>query len=558
MRETFLDAGLPPVLFLAGALIVALVTALGSFLLARCRPVDLPGRIDAVAARQALPRFGTALLIVTYLTARLVDLTRLPVFIDEAFHILWAQQPTGRYLLPQLLVGKWLPVQLMSITLSAPCEPLCAARLATVLAGLGTLLACMRIQMELFASAAAALLSGVLYLILPFGVLYERMALADPYVTVFGAWSVCFALQAARAGVLAHAGWRVLGMTLCVSAATLSKPTGAIFILVPLLVTILLVEPGQRTRYLRLTLPATIGGVALVGYLFAGGYGTGLLTSQVTLAPTDRISLLLRNLRQLEEWLNALVTREIVVAGITAVIWASLRQLWGGRREAFLVSLILLATAPYLLLGHTWYPHYVHFLLVPLALLLGQMIDWGSSTLARLLAHKSSRLEGPATWMIALLAVSALGLSCVRKDLRLLSQPENAGLPAVESVRFISGGLSGYGLPEVAEFLRQQAMGGPLHVVRFDLVGPAHQGLEVYLQPSERLRLSLVDPVSPHLLSQLAERAAQRRTLFLSNPDVERDFGLDAAELLIGSQRVWQHKRPWSSSGLEVWEIAPP
>lgn len=549
MGATLLHSGLPPAALLAGALIIVTLTALGQLALARRLRAAKPGKRDAIAA---VPRLGLAILVLAYFLTRLIALTRLPVFIDEALHILWAQQPTGRYLLPQLLVGKWLPVQLMSITLWAPCEALCGARLATVLAGLATLLACVRLQSELF-SPTEALLAGTLYLLLPFALLYDRMALADPFVTAFGAWSVAFASRAAHT----FSPWPAVASSLCVAAATLSKPTGGVFAVIPIAVAALLAEPGRRAAYLRLTLPTTIGAIVLVVYLLAGGYGTGLLSSQAAAAPVARLQLFASNLRLLDEWLTALLTGEIVLAGLISVAWGSLGLAWGARREAFLVVLLLLAVLPYLALADSWYPQYVHFSVVPIALLLGRFTVHGASLATHLAARAMPDLPRPTAPLLATLVVAALCIACFRKDVLLLTQPQSAGLPAIESSRYISGGLSGYGLPEMVRFLRGQSLVSPLNVVRFDQVGPAHQGLDVYLEPSDSLRLSLLDPASPQAQSRLAEWAAQRRTLFVSNPDVERSFGIRTVELLGRSQRIWQSTRPGSTSGLEVWEVLP-
>lgn len=489
------------------------------------------------------------ILVAVFLLTRIIFLTRLPVYVDESVHIHWARGILDPHFAAEFSVGRWLPVRIMALFLLLPAEPLFAARLASVSMGLAILAACILINRELF-SSTEGLLAGVLYTALPFAFLYDRMALADVYVAAFGAWVIYFAILAARREGQAS----LLAMSLSAYCAILSKPTGALFLLVPLLVGGLLVERGNRGAYLGRVWPTLLGGATLLLFLLWAGYGSGLLASQVALDGRAQLAaVLLPNLEEAWRWLTALLTPPVAVLAIVVAACALVGGIGGARAEAFLGLLLALSILPFALVSRTWYPSYLLFTVVPIALLLGRFMTVAAAALSRLAARLGPRLESPvrrtsyAAGILLLIAATAPLMTA------LVMRPQDAALPPIESSRYVHGGLSGFGLPELADFLRRQEQ--PINVVRFDLVQPPKDGLDVYLSPSDAIHLYAIDHRDERARQQIASLTTKRRTLFVSNPEAEEGIGVEAASYIGPSRRVWSHTRPGNQTRLEVWEL---
>ena len=126
-------------------------------------------------------------------------LNRLPIFADEAIYIRWAQlilDDPGRYAFFALNDGKtplfiWMltPFQLLFT------DQLLAARVVAVLIGLVQIVVSGIVVAKMGGSKLAQLLSMVLFAILPFWYLHNRMALMDGLLTVAVALGVLAVIQ---------------------------------------------------------------------------------------------------------------------------------------------------------------------------------------------------------------------------------------------------------------------------------------------------------------------------------------------------------------------------
>src|SRR3990167_3395304 len=136
-------------------------------------------------------------LVFSYFLTRLVNLKLIPIFTDEAIYTYWAQvalnDPAQRFI--SLQDGKqplfiWLAAFLQRLV----SDPLIASRLVSVFAGFGSIIGIYLLAKELF-SEKVAKIAAVLYLILPFTLLYDKLALFDSLLTMFGIYAVFFAVK---------------------------------------------------------------------------------------------------------------------------------------------------------------------------------------------------------------------------------------------------------------------------------------------------------------------------------------------------------------------------
>lgn len=130
-----------------------------------------------------------ALILVAAFSIRAYNLRLMPVFADEAIYIRWAQvmraEPTLRFL--PLSDGKQ-PLFMWSIIPSFKffADPLFAGRFVSVLTGVGTTIGLFFAGYLLFDSKKVGLFSSLIYAISPFSVFFDRLALADSMLTMFG------------------------------------------------------------------------------------------------------------------------------------------------------------------------------------------------------------------------------------------------------------------------------------------------------------------------------------------------------------------------------------
>src|SRR5574341_1123005 len=122
----------------------------------------------------------SGLLLGLYLLTRLTNLTQLPVFTDEAIYIRWSQigSQDANWRFISLTDGKQpLFTWLAMITVRIFSDPLLAGRVVSVIAGFFTMIGVWVLAKEVFQKPRIAYLASALYVLSPFALVYDRMAL---------------------------------------------------------------------------------------------------------------------------------------------------------------------------------------------------------------------------------------------------------------------------------------------------------------------------------------------------------------------------------------------
>ncbi len=135
-------------------------------------------------------------LIGMYLATRLINLTLLPIFTDEAIYIHWSKlawkDASWRFV--SLTDGKqplhtWGMIPLLKLFR----DPLFAGRMFSVLSGFFTLLGLV-ILLRVLWNKKAAYLGAFIYIFTPYYLFFDRLALIDSGVTAFAVWILLFSL----------------------------------------------------------------------------------------------------------------------------------------------------------------------------------------------------------------------------------------------------------------------------------------------------------------------------------------------------------------------------
>lgn len=137
---------------------------------------------------------GIIIVLIAFLL-RFVNLNTLPVFADEAIYIRWAQvmkaEETLRFL--PLSDGKeplfmWAMIPLFKVF----SDPLIAGRTLSVFCGFVNMTGVAVLAYLLFRNKKIAVISAFLYALSPFSFFFDRMALVDPMLSMFGVWTFVF------------------------------------------------------------------------------------------------------------------------------------------------------------------------------------------------------------------------------------------------------------------------------------------------------------------------------------------------------------------------------
>lgn len=175
--------------------------------------------------------FNFIILAAGYLVISLQNLTKLPVFGDEAIYIRWSQ------IIKSVETLRFIPVtdgkQPLFMWLVVPFfkfigDPLLSARLVSVLAGLGTMITIYLIlRIILKVKPISSFLVGVVYILTPFTFFFDRVAVPDNLLAFWGVLSLLFSLLLAKSPRLDLA--MILGGIL--GLAWLTKSPAMFFIL---------------------------------------------------------------------------------------------------------------------------------------------------------------------------------------------------------------------------------------------------------------------------------------------------------------------------------------
>lgn len=179
-------------------------------------------------------------IIFVYFLSRLINLDKFPVFCDEGIYIHWAKiawhDAAWRFI--SLTDGKqplqtWLTIPFLKLF---PNNALLAGRLFSVSAGLASLIGLFALVYYLFGKKAA-FISSFLYVLTPFFLFYDRMALTDSAVNAGFIWVLFFSILLVKTLRLDVA----LLFGLVAGMALLTKSSIQMFIALSLLAPIIIV-----------------------------------------------------------------------------------------------------------------------------------------------------------------------------------------------------------------------------------------------------------------------------------------------------------------------------
>ncbi len=422
------------------------------------------------------------LIIALYFFTRLYNILGLPIFTDEAIYIRWSQialqDASWRFI--SLTDGKqpmyvWIAMNLLRFIQ----DPLLAGRMVSVLSGLVTMIGIFFLTGEVFKNKKISLLSCLLYVLFPFALVYDRIALYDSLVSAFIVWSLYFEILLVRRMRLDLA--LILGMI--VGAGMLTK-TNANFALILLPFSLLLFNFKDKHRNNKLVRWAiyTVVAAAIANlmytilrlspfyYIIAQKNYVFIYSPSEWL--THPFTYFFNNLATFLNWLNGYATAPFLVLVIAAFVISSkyikektLLLLW------FFIPLV--ATA---LFGKLLYPRFLLFMVIPLIPLAAYSLY--------LLIEKVKPL-GPKILVFLVFIFMFL-----IKDYYIIKDFKAAPIPQSDKGQFITGWPSGVGVAESIKFLEEKAKNQKIFVGTQGTFGLMPFALEIYLGRNPNIKIA--------------------------------------------------------------------
>lgn len=478
-----------------------------------------------------LPLFFSVLVV--FFIGRLYHLDLLPIFADEAIYIRWAQvmkaEPTLRFLplsdgKPPLFMWTMMPV------FKVISDPLIAGRLVSVFSGLGTMLGVGLLTWLLFKSKKQVLLATFTYAILPFVMFFDRMALVDSMLSMFGVWTLIFGLLTAKTTRLDFAiltGFVLGGAWLTKSPAlffTLLLPTTWLFanwsknikknlLLLFKLILLTLITLGiSQVMYniLRLGPNFQLLSSRNFDYVFP--------VSHLWERPLDP---LIPHFKDIGDWLTRMGTKPFMFLIMVGLVVGVKKKT---RATVLLMVWILFPLLVQSEFAKVFTARYVLFTL-PWMIVLSTIWLWAKSVWVKL-----------SMVILTLFLIVLAG----KENYWYLTDPQKANLPRSERSGYLEEWTSGYGIKETADWLKALVAkpiadlpaGRQVIVGTEGYFGTLPDGLQIYLNNTPQIVVVGVEVKFVDIPKKLieAKKAGNKVYLLANNTRIKlknpEDYGL--------------------------------
>lgn len=394
------------------------------------------------------------------LVTRLVNITELPIFTDESIYIYWAKviQSTHSQWFISLTDGKppllvWMTGGFLQFLPDSMY--LLAGRLPSVIAGVLSVVAIYKLTEILFRSQKMAIVAGVLYIIHPFLLMYDRLALFDSLLSCMLLWSTYFAVRTFKTLKWTDAVfWGIfLGL------AFLSKPTALMFwVLLPFCIGVLAWREPLIKNFRKIV---TLSAIALIlsqliqaierisSVYFRMAEKNSQFQYSVSELISDPIIHSQSNLNGLFSWFISYNTIPVFLIGIVAMIFLGFKKPREGLVLFILWFIPMLGLA---VIGKEIFPRYILFItpyfLIPIAYLLVKL--WEEKVIFK---------------AVSVIASIIILFSLIPYSFAILTSPEKAPIPGTDYRQLVSEHPSGYGLDSVFDYLDQESKDKKIVVV---------------------------------------------------------------------------------------------
>lgn len=425
-------------------------------------------------------------IVILGLFVRVVNLTILPIFADEAIYVRWAQvmatEPTLRFL--PLSDGKQpLYMWILMFIIKYFNDPLFIGRLISVFAGLSTTIGIFVLSYQLFKNKNLSLFASIIYTVSTFTFFFDRMALVDSTLASLVVWTSIFAYLTFKNNRLDFA--LITGIIL--GLATLTK-SPAIFLALTIPFFVIFGNNSIKSAKDLKKLFVPFGLLLSIYFIAFAMYNVqrlgpnfDMLTARtkdyaypVTHLFSNPIDPLIPHLKDYLSWL-------IILGPFPMLVFLSLGLVNGlknYKKELFI--LLILAFVPVYVqsaIGKVFTARYVLFT-IPFLFIISSLSILTKNKLLKIVNY---------VFMFLFITLS------LNNNYYLLTNPEKAKLPIGERAGYLEEWTAGQGIKEISEYIKSEFNKDTtkeIVVGTEGYFGTLPDGLQIYLNnlPSNKVK----------------------------------------------------------------------
>lgn len=480
-------------------------------------------------------------ILIVYFLSRLFFITKPLIYADENMYIRWAQivltNPYNR--LVSLDDGRQpVFIWVISFFMIFIKDPLLAGRIVSVFTGLVTMLGMGILSYILFKKKSITFLSVLLYLVYPFAVVYDRMALLDSMVSMFLIWGIIASIILVKRIKLDIA--YTLGFILGAGILTKTNATLGIYLL-PL--SLLFFDFKQKAKLLRLS--------KWLLYVIIASVIVQLLSLIIILHPKYQIVLAANSLfiypikkfiqLPLPFILNNFQINFLKLGGfaldylklpyilLTIFSLATIRKFT--KEKLFLFLYFLIPISLYSLFGKTnfLFPRHILFATLPLLILCAWSLDY--------FLQKKSLIVKSLIILIAIAYPSYVSLT-------FIVNPTRSAITKWDRETYTDKNI-GWGFNESVRYFQGIASKEKIFIAGNGIMGQIPQGLEIYLSDNKNIKIKGYYFSENTVPEEIYSYQKQMRTFFVTSKERGTDFEKKYNLKLISATKIGSTNRDY-------------
>lgn len=463
------------------------------------------------------------LILVCFFVFRLINLNIIPVFVDEAIYVRWSQvmrnEATLRFL--PLSDGKqplfmWITIPFLKFI----SDPLIAARMVSVFSGLGSLIGVSIFSWLLFGNITTSIIAALLYAVVPFTVFFDRMALADSLLNMFGIWSLVFSIIFARTRRLDVA--MILGFI--IGGGLITKSPAIIFYLWIIIALAFFARINQISKRQILEVVAGLVAVFLVsqginsilrlgpGFSMIGSRNQDYVFSlkEVLIHPLNP---LIGNLKSTLNWLWLLFTPPVFIISFFSLL--NKKKIWPALFVFLICLLPLFAQGA---IAKVYTSRYIMFASIPLLSVAASGFYW-------VLIQKKVILN----LLILLMILTPIFVSAI-----YITNPQSAPMTFDMRSGYLQEWTAGVGNKEIANYIIDlESQGKKIVVFTEGYFGTMPDGLQIYTEGHPNITIVGSPPNVSRLPDGLINSAKTNMNFFVVNKSRNKLKSADLEKLIL-------------------------
>jgi 4-amino-4-deoxy-L-arabinose transferase-like glycosyltransferase len=436
-----------------------------------------------------------ALILMTalYGVTRCTNLLLLPIFNDEAIYIHWAsiirEDPSNLFI--SAIDGKtWLFMWLNSLTLGISGDILLSGRIISVVSGALTVAGIYLIGRKLY-SSRVGWIASLIYLLLPFSLMHDRLALVDSLLTAF-VIGLMVAMMHYDDLEKVYSRGVVLGMIM--GLGFLTKTPFMLFFIFPPIAMLIFSDYKKMILWKGLVLAYVISFVVVAPYLvytppqkmpgvdklFHSDRFVQDIVSKLSFQNSD----FLYNLKEFGENLSVYVTWPLLWVMLASIVQGIKTR---DTRFVFLLIWFLFPAFVILFFAKENYSRYFLFCIPALALMMANTLH----VYFNVLMGWVSNWRWSQVWArtIPVLMLGLLLLPSVVLDLEIIIAPDRAGWTAKDRWQYVDSEFSGYGINEAVELFSKEAERHDVRIIFSPVWGNPEDALYLYLKDNPKIKM---------------------------------------------------------------------